>query len=51
MSVICRAPVAPIHADASLRAEQVTQLVLGETGTVLERRDRVAARAHRHRLV
>lgn len=38
MSVICRAPVAPIHADASLRAEQVTQLVLGETGTVLERR-------------
>ena len=38
MSVICRAPVAPIHADASLRAEQVTQLVLGETATVLERR-------------
>ena len=38
MSVICRAPVAPLHADASLRAEQVTQLVLGETGTVLERR-------------
>jgi hypothetical protein len=38
MSVICRAPVAPLHADASLRAEQVTQLVLGETATVLERR-------------
>jgi hypothetical protein len=38
MSVICRAPVAPVHADASLRAEQVTQLVLGETATVLERR-------------
>jgi cell wall-associated NlpC family hydrolase len=30
--------VAPVHADASLRAEQVTQLVLGETATVLERR-------------
>lgn len=38
MSVICRAPVAPVLADASLRAEQVTQLVLGETGTILERR-------------
>jgi hypothetical protein len=38
MSVICRAPVAPIHADGSLRSEQVTQLVLGETATVLERR-------------
>ena len=38
MSVICRAPVAPVNADASLRAEQVTQLVLGETATVLERR-------------
>lgn len=38
MSVICRAPVAPVHADASLRAEQVTQLVLGETATLLERR-------------
>lgn len=38
MSVICRAPVAPILADASLRAEQVTQLVLGETAAVVERR-------------
>lgn len=38
MSVICRAPVAPVNADASLRAEQVTQLVLGETATILERR-------------
>jgi cell wall-associated NlpC family hydrolase len=38
MSVICRAPVAPIHADSSLRSEQVTQLVLGETATVLQRR-------------
>src|SRR6185503_14462359 len=38
MSVICRAPVAPVHADSSLRAEQVTQLVLGETAIVLERR-------------
>jgi hypothetical protein len=38
VSAICRAPVAPVHADSSLRAEQVTQLVLGETATVLERR-------------
>jgi hypothetical protein len=38
MSVICRAPLAPILADASLRAEQVTQLVLGETAAVIERR-------------
>jgi hypothetical protein len=38
MSVICRAPVAPVLADASLRAEQVTQLVLGETAAVIERR-------------
>jgi hypothetical protein len=38
MSIICRAPVAPILADASLRAEQVTQLVLGETAAVIERR-------------
>ena len=38
MSVICRAPIAPVLADASLRSEQVTQLVLGETAAVLERR-------------
>lgn len=38
MSVICRAPLAPVLADASLRSEQVTQLVLGESAAVLERR-------------
>lgn len=38
MSIICRAPLAPVLADASLRAEQVTQLVLGETAGVTERR-------------
>lgn len=38
MSMICRAPVAPVLADASLRTEQVTQLVLGETASVSERR-------------
>jgi gamma-D-glutamyl-L-lysine dipeptidyl-peptidase len=38
MSVIGRAPLAPILADASLRSEQVTQLVLGETAAVIERR-------------
>lgn len=47
MSVICRAPVAPVNADASLRAEQVTQLVLGETATILERRaEWLRVRAH-----
>lgn len=38
MSMICRAPVAPVLADASLRSEQVTQVVLGETASVSERR-------------
>lgn len=35
-TVIARAAVVPVLADATLRAEQVTQLVLGETGDVLE---------------
>ena len=36
-SVIARAAVAPILAQPAVRAEQVTQLVLGETAVVLER--------------
>jgi Bacterial dipeptidyl-peptidase Sh3 domain len=36
-SAIARAAVAPVLADAGVRAEQVTQLVLGETATVLAR--------------
>jgi hypothetical protein len=36
-SVIARAAIAPVLATASVRAEQVTQLVLGETAVVLER--------------
>jgi hypothetical protein len=36
-SVIARATIAPVLATASVRAEQVTQLVLGETAVVLER--------------
>src|SRR5512132_3145410 len=35
-SVIARAAVAPLHARPTLRAEQVSQLVLGETVAVLE---------------
>lgn len=34
-AVIARAAVAPLFAEASLRAEQVTQLALGETADVL----------------
>lgn len=34
-AVIARSAVAPLHAEPSLRSEQVTQLVLGETATVL----------------
>ena len=34
--VVARAAVVPLQADASLRAEQVSQLVLGETAAVLE---------------
>jgi len=36
--VIATGAVVPVHADASVRAEQVTQLVLGETAALLERR-------------
>ncbi len=35
-SVIARAALAPVLAEATLRAEQVTELVLGETAVVLE---------------
>jgi hypothetical protein len=35
-SVIARTAIAPVLAQPTLRAEQVTQLVLGETATVLE---------------
>jgi len=36
-SVIARAALAPVLAEPSVRAEQVTQLVLGESALVLER--------------
>jgi gamma-D-glutamyl-L-lysine dipeptidyl-peptidase len=36
-SVIARAAVAPVLAQPAVRAEQVTQLILGETAVVLER--------------
>ncbi len=36
-AVIARSPLAPVLANPTARAEQVTQLVLGETATVLER--------------
>jgi hypothetical protein len=36
-SVVARAAVAPVLSQAAVRAEQVTQLVLGETAVVLER--------------
>lgn len=35
-AVIARVAVAPVHAQSALRSEQVSQLVLGETATVLE---------------
>ena len=35
-AVIARAAVAPLHAEPSLRSEQVSQLVLGETAEVLD---------------
>jgi gamma-D-glutamyl-L-lysine dipeptidyl-peptidase len=38
-AVIARAAITPLFADATLRAEQVNQLVLGETADVLEARD------------
>ena len=37
-AVIATAAVAPVLADAAVRSEQVTQLVLGETAALLERR-------------
>jgi hypothetical protein len=36
-SVIGRSSLAPIHREPSLRSEQVSQLVLGESGQVIER--------------
>jgi hypothetical protein len=36
-SIIAQAAVVPVLAQANIRAEQVTQLVLGETAVVLER--------------
>ncbi len=38
-AIIGRAATTPVTAAPSLRSEQVTQLVLGETGRVLEQRD------------
>ncbi len=35
-ALIARAAIAPVFADATLRAEQVNQMVLGETADVLE---------------
>jgi cell wall-associated NlpC family hydrolase len=35
--VVARSSLAPLYAQPSLRSEQVSQLVLGEAGTVLER--------------
>src|SRR6476660_8784149 len=35
-AVIARAAIVPMFAEPSLRAEQTSQLVLGETATVLE---------------
>src|ERR1700682_602845 len=36
-SLISSAAVAPVFAQSGVRAEQVTQLILGETATLLER--------------
>jgi gamma-D-glutamyl-L-lysine dipeptidyl-peptidase len=36
-SVIARAAIAPVLSQPNVRAEQVTQLVLGETATIVER--------------
>ena len=38
-SVICRSALAPLLREPTLRSEQVSQLVLGECGTVEESRD------------
>lgn len=37
LSVVARAAIAPVLAQPSVRAEQVTQLILGETADVVER--------------
>lgn len=37
-SAVARAAVAPVLAQAGVRSEQVTQLILGETAAVIERR-------------
>jgi gamma-D-glutamyl-L-lysine dipeptidyl-peptidase len=37
LTVVARAAIAPVLAQPSVRAEQVTQLILGETAAVLER--------------
>jgi hypothetical protein len=37
-SVIARAAIAPVLAQAAVRAEQLTQLILGETATLVERK-------------
>ena len=36
-AAIARAAIAPVLAEPRVRAEQVTQLVLGETATIVER--------------
>ncbi|HEU4699603.1 MAG TPA: C40 family peptidase [Gemmatimonadales bacterium] len=47
-AVIVHAPVAPMVAEASVRAEQTTQLLLGETADLLERQGEWRRlRAHR----
>jgi cell wall-associated NlpC family hydrolase len=38
-SLVARAAIAPVLAQPGVRSEQVTQLVLGETATVVERTD------------
>ncbi len=37
MNIISRSAIVPVFAQATLRTEQLTQLILGETGEVLER--------------
>jgi gamma-D-glutamyl-L-lysine dipeptidyl-peptidase len=37
-SVVARAAIAPVLAQAGVRSEQVTQLILGETAALIERR-------------
>jgi cell wall-associated NlpC family hydrolase len=35
-SIVARSPIAPVQAQPAVRAEQVTQLVLGETAAIVE---------------